>query len=132
MYNPINMEVEDETRLLEKETRDKNKKKRYETNYIAQKLTKKEGEAEEDRQEDMGLKRMSYKNREVQVKRGFDILSNGDLPNGLSILRDNKQNYLQKPPQPWTFIETGKPSSKRMAEAPTIGQIASQVDLTGT
>lgn len=30
MYNPINMVVEDEQRLIEKDIRDKNKKKRYE------------------------------------------------------------------------------------------------------
>jgi GTP cyclohydrolase FolE2 len=30
MYNPINMFVEDEQRLIEKDIRDKNKKKRYE------------------------------------------------------------------------------------------------------
>lgn len=39
MYNPVNMEVEDEKRLLEKELRDNNKKKRYEVRYTADNLT---------------------------------------------------------------------------------------------
>lgn len=30
MYNPINMKVEDQQRLIDKDIRDKNKKKRYE------------------------------------------------------------------------------------------------------
>lgn len=30
MYNPVNMKVEDQQRLDEKDIRDKNKKKRYE------------------------------------------------------------------------------------------------------
>lgn len=50
MYNPVNMEVGDEARLLEKETRDANKKKRYEVRFNADKLTHEEGEAELDRQ----------------------------------------------------------------------------------
>lgn len=33
MYNPINMYVEDEDRLLQKDLRDKNKKRRYEVRY---------------------------------------------------------------------------------------------------
>jgi len=34
MYNPISMAIEDENRLKEKDQREKNKKKRYETRYI--------------------------------------------------------------------------------------------------
>jgi hypothetical protein len=30
MYNPVNMKIEDEQRLKERDTREKNKKKRYE------------------------------------------------------------------------------------------------------
>lgn len=33
MYNPINMNVEDESRLNEKDQREKNKKQRYEVRY---------------------------------------------------------------------------------------------------
>lgn len=36
MYNPINMNIEDETRLNEKDIREKNKKKRYEVRYDAE------------------------------------------------------------------------------------------------
>ena len=36
MYNPINMQVEDEGRLQDKDNREKNKKKRYEARYDAE------------------------------------------------------------------------------------------------
>lgn len=36
MYNPINMNIEDESRLNEKDIREKNKKKRYEVRYDAE------------------------------------------------------------------------------------------------
>jgi hypothetical protein len=90
MYNPVNMQIEDEKRLLEKDIRDKNKKKRFEVRYDADQLTKDEGVAEDTRLDDMALKRMSYKHSHVQVNRGFNILSNGELPESLKIIKDNK------------------------------------------
>ena len=36
MYNPINMVIEDEERLRQKDLREKNKKKRYEVRYDAE------------------------------------------------------------------------------------------------
>ena len=49
MYNPINMQVEDETRLQDKDQREKNKKKRYEARYNAEETTRKETLAEQER-----------------------------------------------------------------------------------
>ena len=46
MYNPINMNIEDEERLNEKDVREKNKKKRYEVRYDAEQMTRKEMLAE--------------------------------------------------------------------------------------
>jgi len=46
MYNPINNEVEDELRLQERQTREKNAKKRYETKYQAE--AKVQYESQED------------------------------------------------------------------------------------
>jgi len=56
--------VEDEKRLLEKELRDNNKKKRYEVRYTADNLTSQEGQAEVKRLEEMALRRQSYKHSE--------------------------------------------------------------------
>ena len=97
MYNPVNMQIEDEKRLLEKDLRDKNKKRRFEVRYVADDLTKEEGEAEKLRLEHMALKRKSFKHTEQEVQRGFNILTNGELPVVLALIRDNKQTYLKQP-----------------------------------
>ena len=49
MYNPINMQVEDENRLKDKDNREKNKKKRYEARYNAEEQTRSETLAEDER-----------------------------------------------------------------------------------
>ena len=49
MYNPINMQVEDENRLHDKDNREKNKKKRYEARYNAEEQTRSETLAEDER-----------------------------------------------------------------------------------
>lgn len=46
MYNPINCVVEDEQRLQEKDTRDKNKKARFNIRYVADRTTREETLAE--------------------------------------------------------------------------------------
>ena len=46
MYNPINMKVEDPQRLVEKDIRDKNKKKRYEVRQQVEVQVREEGLAE--------------------------------------------------------------------------------------
>lgn len=83
MYNPVNMKIEDEQRLIEKDQRDANKKKRYEVRYEAEDVTRKETLAEFDRKQNMALSRISHKHTEEEVQRGFNILTNGQLPNGL-------------------------------------------------
>ncbi len=89
MYNPVNMKIEDEGRLLEKDIRDKNKKKRYEVRYDVEDTVRKETLADFDRAQDMALKRVSHKHTEEQVNRGFDILTNGELPTALTILKND-------------------------------------------
>ena len=49
MYNPVNMKIESEQRLYDKDLRDKNKKARYEVRYDYEALNRKEGLAEQDR-----------------------------------------------------------------------------------
>ena len=44
MYNPINMNIEDEQRLQDRDQREKNKKMRYEMRKIIEDKTKKESE----------------------------------------------------------------------------------------
>jgi hypothetical protein len=46
MYNPVNMKIEDEKRLYERDLREKNKKARFEVKYDFEDITRKEGMAE--------------------------------------------------------------------------------------
>jgi hypothetical protein len=46
MYNPVNMHVEDEQRLKERDLREKNKKRRYELRFDVEQMTRKEMLAE--------------------------------------------------------------------------------------
>ena len=46
MYNPINMKIEDEKRLIEKDQREKNKKARYDVRYEVEDLNRKGALAE--------------------------------------------------------------------------------------
>lgn len=77
------MVVEDQQRLDEKDVREKNKKKRYEVRQQVEVATREEGLAEMERLDEMALRRISHKHTEEQVGRGFNILTNGDLPNSL-------------------------------------------------
>ena len=76
MYNPVNMQVEDEDRLKEKDLREKNKKQRYEVRYDAEQITRKECLAEQDRLDQMSLNKISFMRDREQLQRGFDILTN--------------------------------------------------------
>jgi hypothetical protein len=49
MYNPVNMKIEDEQRLQEKDQREKNKKARYQVRYQFDKNTREESQVEQDR-----------------------------------------------------------------------------------
>jgi hypothetical protein len=90
MYNPVNMHVEDEDRLKEKDLREKNKKRRYEVRYDFEQVTRKETLAEQDRLENMKLAKIKYERVQEEVERGFNIINNGDLPQEL-----NKKNFTK-------------------------------------
>jgi len=99
MYNPISMAIEDENRLKEKDQREKNKKKRYETRYIVEETVRTESLEENQRLENMALKKISYMRVAEELNRGHDILTNGELKGGLAKLEAT--SFMQKPPKPW-------------------------------
>jgi len=111
MYNPINMKVEDPQRLIDKDVRDKNKKKRYEVRQQVEVQVREEGLAEQDRNDEMALRRISHKHTEEQVGRGFNILTNGQLDNGLTIIRDQNTEYLKNPASTWQQATGAQPSA---------------------
>ena len=79
MYNPVSMKIEDETRLYEKDLRDKNLKARYEVRYDVEALSRKEGLAEQDRQDSMKINKISGLRFREETTRGFDILTNDKM-----------------------------------------------------
>ena len=82
MYNPINMKIEDEERLYEKDLREKNKKKRYEVKYDVETYMRKNGLAEQDREKQMTLNKFAQNQDQAQreqIERGFDIITNGNF-----------------------------------------------------
>lgn len=79
MYNPVNMKIEDERRLYERDLREKNKKARYEVRYDVESTVRKEGLAEQDRLDQMSLGKVSGLRFKEETQRGYDILTNGKL-----------------------------------------------------
>ena len=59
MYNPVNMKIEDEQRLFERDLREKNKKARYEVRYDFEATNRKGGLADQDRHADLALNKIS-------------------------------------------------------------------------
>ena len=79
MYNPVNMKIEDERRLYERDLRENNKKARYEVRYDVESTVRKEGLAEQDRLDQMSLGKVSGLRFKEETQRGYDILTNGKL-----------------------------------------------------
>ncbi len=59
----------------------------------------------------MSLRRISHKHTEEEIQRGFNILTGGELTSGLTIIKQDQQTYLKKPPQPWGLIQRHEASS---------------------
>ena len=79
MYNPVNMKIEDEQRLYERDLREKNKKARFEVKYDVEAIIRKEGMANQDRLEQLKLNKISGLRFKEETARGFDILTNSKL-----------------------------------------------------
>lgn len=79
MYNPINNVIEDHDRLYQKDLRDKNKRKRFEVRYDVEAHTRKEGMADQARQDVFKQNKISHLRFKEERERGFDILTNDPL-----------------------------------------------------
>ena len=90
MYNPVNMKIEDETRLYEKDLREKNKKARFEVKYDVEALIRKEGLAEQDRLHLLKLNKISGLRFKEETERGFDILTNSKLEGPATTLKQDQ------------------------------------------
>ena len=93
MYNPVNMKIEDEKRLYEKDLREKNKKARFEVKYDFEQQVRREGLAEVDHREQQKLNKISGLRFKEETQRGFDILTNSKLEGpGVSIKMEQVSN----------------------------------------
>ena len=75
MYNPVNMKIEDANRLYEKDLREKNKKARYEVKYDVDAMVRREALAEQDREAQVKLNKISGMRYREEMQRGFNIVN---------------------------------------------------------
>ena len=79
MYNPVNMKIEDQERLYERDLREKNKRKRFEVRYDVEAMNRKDGFSEQERSDLMRLNKVSHSRFKIEEERGFDIMTNDPL-----------------------------------------------------
>jgi predicted amidohydrolase YtcJ len=103
MYNPVNMKIEDEKRLYERDLREKNKKARYEVRYDVDAITRKEGLAEQDRQDALRINKISGLRFEEETTRGYDILNNAKLEGAATSIKMDQVNK-SKPIVAWNKV----------------------------
>ena len=97
MYNPINMKIEDEQRLYERDLREKNKKARYEVRYDFEQSTRKDSLAEQDRVGDMSVNKISGMRFREELQRGHDILSNEPLEGEAMLYKKDMYDSEKRP-----------------------------------
>ena len=101
MYNPINMKIEDEKRLYERDLREKNKKARYEVRYDFEQSTRKESLAEQDRLAEMSINKISGKRYREELDRGHHILSNEALDGEALLYKKDMFDTNARATQAW-------------------------------
>ena len=122
MYNPINMVVEDENRLKDKDQREKNKKKRFEARYVSEQATREETLAEKERLDKMSLQKVSHQRVAEEINRGFDILTNGQLRGGLAKIEAT--TYMKSQPKVWDRITPSNAQAAQLAESAAANEMS--------
>ena len=112
LYNPINCQIQDENRLKERDQREANKKKRFETKHQVDINVRNDTLAEQERLDKMSLQKVSRMRVAEEIGRGFDVITNGELRGGLAQI--NATNFMQQQPKAWERIS---PSNKDQATA---------------
>ena len=129
LYNPINGQVDDETRLNEREQREANKKKRFETKHAVDLQVQKETLAEKERLDKMSLQKVSHQRVAEEINRGFDVITNGELRGGLAQI--NATNFMQQQPKAWDKISPRNMSSMNQGEGGAASGQQSTFDFQG-
>lgn len=95
------MKIEDEQRLYERDLREKNKRRRFEVRYDVEAMTRKEGMANQARDEEFKKNKISHLRFKEEQERGFDIMTNDPL-NGPESTKINYQQGIQQPRGVWS------------------------------
>lgn len=101
MYNPVNMKIEDNDRLYERDLREKNKRKRFEVRYDVEAKTRKDGMRDTDKLAKMKLNKISHLRFKEEMERGFDILTN-DPNSGPGATKILHKPFFNPPRGVWT------------------------------
>ena len=126
LYNPVNMKIEDQRRLEEKDIREKHKKQRFDIRYEVEHDLKVRGIEDAERGKLMSLNRVSYRRYVEHLDRGmhdlveshigFDILTNSkfDEPEAAATLY---KPFVAEKPKVWDIIEKQKGPAPPSAQA---------------
>lgn len=101
MYNPVNMKIEDNERLYEKDLREKNKRQRFEVKYDVEAKTRKDGMRDFDKSLQQKINKVSHMRFKEETERGFDILTN-DPHSGPQASKTMYNPRVQQPRGVWT------------------------------
>lgn len=101
MYNPVNMKIDDMERLYQKDLREKNKKARYEVKYDVEALVRREALAEQDKEAEIKLNKISGMRYREEMQRGFNIV-NGYKLEGKANQYMMEQVSKSNPVNTWT------------------------------
>lgn len=115
MYNPVNMKIEDEKRLYERDLREKNKKARYEVRFDVEQIVRKESLAEQDRLDALKLAKVSGLRFQEETKRGFNILNNSKLEGKGAEIKMDKVGK-SGPQKAWNGVLLNAHENQQLAE----------------
>ncbi len=111
LYNPVNMKIEDEKRLQEKDIREKKKKQRFEIRYEVENDLRVKGIEELEKTKLQKLNRVNYRRYVEHLDRGFDILTNDQFDSPEMQKKLYKPQVAEKP-KVWDIIEGQRNASQ--------------------
>jgi hypothetical protein len=104
LYNPVNMKVDDEQRLYERDLREKNKKQRFEVRYDVEHEAHLRGMEDSERIKWMSINKINPRKFQEYLDRGFDILTNTPLEGKDAIRRIEQPVTQQTKTNAWQSI----------------------------
>ena len=72
---------------------------------------------------------MKYERVQEEVERGFNIITNGELPTGLSKLESTK--FMKPKVAVWDKLSSPQAGAKEKATETVVGQVAPAIEISG-